>query len=760
MVTRHQIAGKAEVFDASHTGLWAWSGSSVEWRQGWKVHINVASTEIMSVLRRASSILDCFPHKIPRSFSVAMKLESGRFYGPAAGKLITVYPGTRSQTIEAVRILGDALDGFHGSFPDRDRRHDLTGAVSYRFGGARVSTNGVIGAIPVVTSPNGNRVSDRREEFVTFPPWEQDLFANSYGRDDVEAAMVGHLSEMLAAEELVYELVRRGACWVARITYLRDGNRATGIAKWGAAQLTGHAGVRRIIDECKNVDRLPAWSVPRIQERYFAADRAVMVAEDLGDSADIAALPKSIEEYNRLEQAVSTLSSTLSQHGVFISDLTLANLRWREDRLAIIDVEAPPTATGRMIHAVMAEAKRQREASLASKLLGIGEIGRPGPFPFLKQAVELRKRDLSTTVGPRDEVSAMEQDARVLTERVVTPALRSLDRPCREWSWKLAERGTCDLEQASLFRGLAGLTWTILDGGSIDTASAAARALMAQPGLMRSDGGLYFGGAGIALTVALAGTTAGDEQMARAGEQALRELGSGTATRDDLFSGQAGIVVALCGLQARGRETSDVLRTASLTLVPRLRARHDSPVRGLGYGVEGLWLASALALRYLDDDRVRDTLASALAESVSVIYAASAGPASDSLCLGRAGVASALIEVMTALPDLNIQIPAPVGTRFGGAGLCHGAAGMLLGTKPSRIRGAPAGEWQGEFQRRVICAINGTARITAGGIGWIDDRTGRLGSAFMTGSGGIVSRMLWFLGRGRLGLPHLPNEFH
>jgi hypothetical protein len=750
-----RLAEMADRFEAPRAGLWSWSGPLPVYRQGWKIHINVASTQIMDAIQHAEPVLKRFPYKRPRSPEIARKLESGRVLGPAAGKLITVYPGGRDCAIEAVTLLADSLRGFHGPLPGRDRRHELGSGVSYRFGGVRTRAHG---SFPVVRSPDGAYIPDRRDEFVTFPRWEPDLFLGSYGHADLEAAMIRQLREMLGADELTHELLQQNTCWIARVTYTRDGETVTGIAKWGVARLTGQAGVRRVLGEYETMIRLPAWTVPHIHAQVLAGDCAALIAEDLGDGADIAAVPRSIDEYTRIEDGLSMLRSALTRHGAYTSDLALANVRWRDGKLALVDAETRGAVSEADARAILSEAERQSAASLASSLLGVNELGRPGPFPWLSQAVELRKGDLSTRDEDTGALHAIEQDTRALAERVAAAGLRSLTLSCRE----LVRRGIHGLDEASLFRGLAGLTWTVLDGGSVGVGCDAARVLMAAPDLMRCDGGLFSGGAGIALTVALTGLEAGDRHLVCAGEQALCELGSRPVARDDLFSGLAGIVAALCGLIARdpGGQTRDALETASLRLAHalRMRSRHETdrtPPRGLAYGDEGLWLAGAQALAHLEGE-TRDELASALAASVAA-DSGEGGAVSDVMCRGRAGTALALIEVMAVLPSLVMPIPGPVDARVSGAGLCHGAAGLLLPASSSRHQPGAA-SWQGGFRQRIVCAIAGTARGSASDVGWIDDRTGCLGTAFMTGSAGIVSSLLRYLGSGRLGMPHLASN--
>jgi hypothetical protein len=749
----------------SNSNLWAWHGPTPENRQGWKIHINVGSQEIVHALSRCRSALQGVPHKTPRSPGAAAALEADR-YSAAAGKLVTAYPRTRDEAGDIVAGLTQALAGLHGPLPSRDRRLILASCVSYRYGSVPNQRLDLPGPLPTVTAPDGSMLPDRMNCYLTHPPWERDLFSPSYGHDDLENEMIAGLRHMLAVKHLDYSLLKTGAIWVARIGGLSRPGPETSVAKWAVCSLLGASAVRRIADEAEMIESLPADIVPRVQGLVIGEHGAVAVVEDLGDGEAGATAVKSAGEYQRLRDGLLRLKEEFARRGGGVTDLSPANLRWRGSNLVLVDVEAAGRAAGPAdMKSASGRIERQREATLTASLLGVAELSRPGPYPWQAQAAGLVLRSLEGPSADLDDQQSTIAALSSMTALIMPQALASLSAAFAVQHGAISERGARAVEEMTLFRGFAGLVWALLAAGQLEDAYRGACLLMADPGLMRRPGGLYFGGAGVSLTVAAAGLATGAEVLVDAGELALRDIAGHPPDRADLFSGVAGQVIALSAIAegGPGARTREALNASSRALAaaltePARLGRDGQPRRGLGYGVDGLWLAAATALGVLEDGRARQSLQHALIASLNDAPQVQSTVAEDSLCRGRAGMALAARLACDRLPGTRAEIPAPNGTRAGSAGVCHGIAGQLLAGDLVPADASGDGWWSAGFRRRILSAVLACARQTDAGVSWIDDRTGQPGPALMTGSAGVIVSVNQADRPGSLGLPHAPGR--
>ena len=143
--------------------------------QGWKVHLSAVPASAEQVLERAVPVLAAArsPFKFASSPQEAARLTGRHFDRGSAGKFLTVYPPDDSVLPELARALHEATDGLPGPRILSDRPYRPGSLVHVRFGGfvrdLRLADNGVYE--PVVTAPDGTRVTDHREAWFAPPPW-------------------------------------------------------------------------------------------------------------------------------------------------------------------------------------------------------------------------------------------------------------------------------------------------------------------------------------------------------------------------------------------------------------------------------------------------------------------------------------------------------------------------------------------------------------------------------------------------------------
>ncbi|HLZ61371.1 MAG TPA: class IV lanthionine synthetase LanL [Ktedonosporobacter sp.] len=149
-------------------------------RQGWKLHVSAAIPSLVDVLRHALPVLlgehTCF--KVIASLQWLKKLNNGGADLSQIGKCITVYPNDDQQAIRLAVQLDQATQGLRGPAIRSDRALRPGSLVHYRYGSFAerysYTRSGTIS--PVIETPSGELIEDRRGLTFYAPPWVQDPF--------------------------------------------------------------------------------------------------------------------------------------------------------------------------------------------------------------------------------------------------------------------------------------------------------------------------------------------------------------------------------------------------------------------------------------------------------------------------------------------------------------------------------------------------------------------------------------------------------
>ncbi len=755
----------------SGRGLWTWFGGNPENRAGWKIHINVDASELGVAFRHLRKVREEFSWKIARSTKVASGLVSGRYGINGQGKLITIYPRSADQARKLIEELGILFKGLHGPLPARDRRLKLTDCISYRYGGARDDSSALATQVGIVRGPNQEVMYDLPQVYECFPPWESDLFPESYGAHELRFHMQQNLAASLSIQCHIISLLRQSSIWVARIsTASSKDNTETFIVKWAVRRITGLKGVARIIQEGRLLQLQGAGSLaPELYEYVVTPELAAIIVEDLGDIEPGMRALQSVDEYYRLRDGLTILRQAGIEMGVNLVDLSPSNLRWKGETLALIDWEGDAIHSQReTFSSPISHSREQCQATLVACLTGLTELSRVAERPWLNFALCQAVEALSIANSAQNTLSSdclekivpQLKDDEIIKE-VLDAGLTELEADLDAIIKKVATSEFLDISQASLFCGVAGSIWCLLANDRLETASRALRLLTDNPTLFEASGGLYFGGTGIALTLAYAGVKLDDKHLKLNAVKALLDLTHDFHGPQSLFSGLAGDMVALSaladiddseGLRSTIRRISNELRRPYEENAFTTRFEATRIPRGLAYGLDGVALALLRANSVLKDlrreDVIPDLMLSLLKEPINTSF-----NLENSLCNGIIGIADLAVTLEDKFPSSGIPQPLPGSFRSRSVGACHGLAGSWLVSDPLNAKWRYELAWT-EHRIRTLIAIVGSARKTASGVGWVDDRTGRLGSSLMTGSSGVILALAQSLGVRGIGLPH------
>lgn len=156
--------------------------------QGWKIHVSANEINCRDILTKVAHLAleHGLQFKFANDINTMKLMTSKRWSRGGSGKFITIYPPTDEvfrQFIEcAYAILKDDV----GSYILSDNRYKDCRCLYYRYGGMipvdRLDYMGQL--VPILTSPDGQEVVDRRTPYFETPPWVSDPFP----REDPESS--------------------------------------------------------------------------------------------------------------------------------------------------------------------------------------------------------------------------------------------------------------------------------------------------------------------------------------------------------------------------------------------------------------------------------------------------------------------------------------------------------------------------------------------------------------------------------------------
>jgi serine/threonine protein kinase len=149
-------------------------------RQGWKIHVSATNLNCEQILRRIATLAveRTVQFKFANDTETLRLMTSKRWARGGSGKFITLYPSSIDEFCNFLEAADILLKDFSGSYILSDRRYNNNKCLYYRYGGMRSSTQlNVIGwPVEFLTSPQGERVPDKRRASFETPYWANDPF--------------------------------------------------------------------------------------------------------------------------------------------------------------------------------------------------------------------------------------------------------------------------------------------------------------------------------------------------------------------------------------------------------------------------------------------------------------------------------------------------------------------------------------------------------------------------------------------------------
>jgi serine/threonine protein kinase len=148
--------------------------------QGWKIHVSASTSCAKDVLRAVVPVLisNNTEFKFSLDLSVLSLMNSKRWARQGAGKFITIYPLDEEQFVSLIEQLYQATRQFEGPYILSDKRYKDSKVVFYRYGGmSPFKVLNIKGEkVPMLLSPSGERVPDKRFPYFHVPDWAKDPF--------------------------------------------------------------------------------------------------------------------------------------------------------------------------------------------------------------------------------------------------------------------------------------------------------------------------------------------------------------------------------------------------------------------------------------------------------------------------------------------------------------------------------------------------------------------------------------------------------
>lgn len=194
--------------------------------QGWKIHVSANLGNCEQILRQTAAF--CIEREVAFKFfldTYCVRLCSSSVW-PREGssKFITIYPQDEQHFCEIIEALYTKLQHLTGPYILSDRRYKDSEVIYYRYGGImsidRLSVSGR--QRPMLVSPQGELVPDRRMPYWDPPEWATDpfeLLANE-ATDDEELASTLKAERYRIQEALKFSV--RGGVYLATDTQTSD----------------------------------------------------------------------------------------------------------------------------------------------------------------------------------------------------------------------------------------------------------------------------------------------------------------------------------------------------------------------------------------------------------------------------------------------------------------------------------------------------------------------------------------------------------
>ncbi|MGH8934293.1 MAG: protein kinase domain-containing protein [Egibacteraceae bacterium] len=179
--------------------------------QGWKLHVAATRASATTVLERSLEVLlrNRCAFKFAISLDYAGLLNSAHYPRGGAGKFLTAYPDDDAHFRRVAEDLDHATAGLTGPTILSDRPYRAGGLVHYRYGAfvGRFLLSNDSDYLPVLSSPDGTLIEDRRDPWFSPPVWAP----SPLGEDNGASVTDGVPGPVLLADRFIVRQAIRHA---------------------------------------------------------------------------------------------------------------------------------------------------------------------------------------------------------------------------------------------------------------------------------------------------------------------------------------------------------------------------------------------------------------------------------------------------------------------------------------------------------------------------------------------------------------------
>lgn len=148
--------------------------------QGWKIHVAGTERTAVEMLHRLAPffVKESVAFKFCSDLAMVKLSTSKNWDRTSAGKFITVYPTNTQQFKELIACCHESTQDLSGPHILTDRPYPGSRVIFYRYGGhvARFRSDSQGRKVPIILTPDGAAVPDRRVPYFYLPPWVSDPF--------------------------------------------------------------------------------------------------------------------------------------------------------------------------------------------------------------------------------------------------------------------------------------------------------------------------------------------------------------------------------------------------------------------------------------------------------------------------------------------------------------------------------------------------------------------------------------------------------
>lgn len=323
-------------------------------RQGWKLHVSATPTSAPHVLQRVLPILLAagVEFKLSKSIaSLAVLNEGLPGQRSQVGKFITVYPVNDQQAVDLAQQLHQATIGLAGPAIPSDQALVPRSLVHYRYGGfaphMSVSPVGVV--IPLLQTPDGTTVPDKRDPWFSKPAWVTDPFeaAGLTQRSKPQSGMLGTRYRIRKA----LRQTAKGGVYLADdrsldppcLVVIKEGRR------FACTDSYDRDARERIQHEYAMLTKLSTSGfVPQVYQHFIQEDNHFLVLEYIEGTSLRAWLTQrsligealSLSEIEQIAQTLWSMLSVAHEQHIILHDFNPNNIMVCPDgKLRLIDLE-------------------------------------------------------------------------------------------------------------------------------------------------------------------------------------------------------------------------------------------------------------------------------------------------------------------------------------------------------------------------------------------------------------------------------------